>query len=60
MNERSMIEFLFGLLDDIDTTGDIAKGNDVAYRERVERIQKRRWETGITTDGYTLTIPPTS
>jgi len=51
------IEFLWKLLDDIDTVSDWAKGNDVAYRRAVERIQKRRWDTGITTDGYTLHIP---
>ena len=51
------IEFLWQLLDDIDTVSDWAKSNDKAYRKAVEKIQKRRWETGITTDGYTLHIP---
>lgn len=57
MTHTEMIEFLWDIIDDIDTTGDMAKSNDQAYRERVERLQKKRWETGITTDGYTLTIP---
>lgn len=57
MSRHEMIEFLFGLLDDIDTVGDVVKGSDAAYRKSVERIQRRRFETGIATDGYTLTIP---
>lgn len=57
MNEREMVEFLFGLLDDIDTMDDLAKDNDVAYRAQVRRLQAKRWKTGITTDGYILTIP---
>lgn len=44
-------EFLFGLLDDIDSVTDQAKGNDVAYRRWVEALQKRRFEVA-TTDGY--------
>jgi len=57
MTKDEMIEFLWQIIDDIDTASDWAKSNDVAYRKAVEKIQKRRWETGITTDGYTLTIP---
>lgn len=33
---------LWMLLDDIDTTSDIVKGNDAAFRSRVESIQARR------------------
>jgi hypothetical protein len=50
-------DFLFALLDDIDTTSDIAKGDDRAYREMVERIQRRRFEVADT-DGYTVTFKP--
>lgn len=50
------VKFLFGLLDDIDTMGDMAKSDDAGYRRGVERLQKRRWETGITTDGYELDL----
>ena len=57
MTEREIAIFLFGLLDDIDTVSDIAKGNDKAYRKMVERIQNRRWETGMTTDGYRVFMP---
>lgn len=45
--------FLFDLLDDIDTTSDMAKSNDVAYRAQVERIQRRRFEAAMT-DGYVV------
>ncbi len=56
-SKDEIIKFLWNLLDDIDTISDWAKGNNVAYRREAERIQQRRWETGITTDGYTLEIP---
>lgn len=54
--ERGIIEFLWDILDDIDTAGDVAKGDDKAFRRMVEKHQKRRWETGITTDGYKLDV----
>ena len=53
---EAAIKYLFRLLDDIDTADDIAKDNDVAYRAMVRKIQELRWETGITTDGYTLDL----
>ncbi len=48
------LETLWGILDDIDTASDIAKENDTWYRKRVEALQKKRWDTTITTDGYKL------
>lgn len=54
---REAAEFLFGLLDDIDTASDRAKGNDKAYREIVERLHRRRFEAAET-DGYTVTFKP--
>ena len=53
---EAAIKYLFRLLDDIDTADDMAKSNDVAYRTMVRKIQDLRWETGITTDGYTLDL----
>lgn len=47
--------FLWGLLDDIDTASDRAKGDDRTYRKIVERLQRRRFEVG-STDGYTVTF----
>lgn len=52
-----IIENLWNIIDDVDTYGDMAKADDKLYRSLVERRQKDRWKTGITTDGYTLTIP---
>lgn len=48
-------QFLWSLLDDIDTASDIAKSDDKAYRQIVERLQHRRFEVG-TTDGQTVTF----
>lgn len=46
-------EFLFQLLDDIDTMDDAAKGDDGAFRAQVRRIHKKRFERA-TTDGYVV------
>ena len=51
-----IIEALWQIIDDIDTASDAFKFNDRDYRKCVERLQSKRWETGITTDGHTLTI----
>ena len=48
------LETLWDILDDIDTASDVAKENDAWYRKRVEALQKKRWDTTITTDGYKL------
>ena len=48
------LETLWDILDDIDTASDMAKENDAWYRRRVEALQKKRWDTMITTDGYKL------
>lgn len=45
---------LWGLLDDIDTAADIAKDDDEMYCNLVEMTHKKRWNTGITNDGYDL------
>jgi hypothetical protein len=50
-------QFLWKLLDDIDTASDIAKADNRAYRAMVERIQRRRFECG-STDGQTVTFNP--
>ena len=36
-------QFFYRMLDDIDTVDDMAKFNDLAYREAVRRIIKKRW-----------------
>jgi len=49
------IETLWGILDDIDTAGDIAKGDNEVYRAKVEKLQRSRFDkTKISTDGYVL------
>jgi len=53
---RGIIEFLWQLLDSIDTYSDMAKDDDGMFRRLVEAAQKRRWETGITSDGYKIDI----
>ena len=50
---REIAEFLWDLLDDIDTADDLAKGNDALYRNLVRKAHQRRFEVG-TTDGYWL------
>ena len=54
--QKDIIEYLWQIIDDIDTASDMAKSNDVAYRNIVEKLQKKRWNTGITTDGYKLDL----
>lgn len=56
MTPAEALRFLFGLLDDIDTLDDACKGDDAAFRRATHKRTKRRWETGITSDGYTLDL----
>ena len=57
INDREdIIKFLWQIIDDIDTYGDMAKADDKLYRGLTERRQKDRWKTGITTDGYELDL----
>ena len=46
-------EFLFALLDDIDTASDIAKSDDAIYRTLVHRLNRKRFEVA-STDGYSV------
>lgn len=48
-------QFLFKLLDDIDTADDVARADDAAFREMVRRIQRRRFEVAET-DGYVVNL----
>lgn len=61
MNDRekeleNTIEYLWNIIDNIDTFGDMAKDDDKLYRSLVEKEQKKRWNTGIKCDGYVLDI----
>lgn len=51
----STVDFLWSILDDIDTASDIAKFDDRWYRQRVEFLQAKRHER-VTSDGYTLAM----
>ena len=51
---QTTIEKLWQIIDDIDTISDMVKGNNTAYRDLVEKVQRRRWETNILCDGYNL------
>jgi hypothetical protein len=58
MNEnqwKAIAQYLFYLLDDIDTASDIAKGNDKLYREYVESLHRRRFDVAET-DGYSVSF----
>lgn len=48
-------EFLWQLLDEIDTVSDIVKGDDAQYRRLCVGIQARRGEVGNSPDGQTIT-----
>ena len=50
------LERLWNLLDDIDTLDDQCKGDDASFRKRAYEIQRKRFEGGITTDGYALDL----
>ena len=54
---RGDVDFLWSLLDDIDTASDIAKADNNLYRAMVEVMQKRRHER-VTSDGYSLFVVP--
>ena len=51
---KAIAEFLYALVDDIDTASDHVKGNDAEYRRKVTRLQKYRHEVGNSPDGYKM------
>lgn len=58
-NEKKLVKCikdLWDIIDDIDTYSDLAKNDDKLFRHLVERRQRDRFNTGITTDGYTLNM----
>jgi hypothetical protein len=57
MNKDEIIKHLWAIIDDIDSASDMAKSDDKLYRGIVERLQEKRWETGVTTDGYSIFLP---
>lgn len=49
------VESLWQILDNIDTAGDVAKGNDKTYRAIIEKEHPKRSKWFESLDGYTLT-----
>lgn len=54
---EQIIEELWSIIDDIDTLDDMCRDNDSMFRNYVRKSIQKRWETGVTTDGYNLKIP---
>ena len=48
---KAVAEWLYGILDDIDTVSDMAKNDDGLYRKTVERIQLLKSAAGGSPDG---------
>lgn len=55
---HAVAQYLYQLLDDIDTAGDIAKGDDQLFRAIVERTQTKKGAVVAECDGYTVTLKP--
>ena len=54
---RRQVEFLYDLLDDIDTADDQAKGDDALYRKIVQAAQRKKNQCGVCSeDGITLSV----
>lgn len=53
---KGVISYLYSILDDIDSTGDVVKGDDVAYRARVEYLHLKRGIVARSVDGQTINI----
>jgi len=57
---HAVTQYLYKLLDDIDTASDIAKGDDKLYRSIVHRTQSKKSEVVDVCDGYVVTFKPLS
>lgn len=54
----AIAQFLYGLLDDIDTVSDIAKSDDALYRKLVEKMQQKKSLVGAGNDGHMVVFKP--
>ncbi len=52
---KQRAEFLFQLLDDIDTLDDVCKDDYQSFRDRTRQLQQRRHVVGASFDGHTIT-----
>jgi len=55
---HAVAQYLYQLLDDIDTATDMAKADDKLYRAIVERAQAKKAAVVAECDGYTVTLRP--
>ena len=55
---HEVAQYLYQLLDDIDTAGDMAKADDTLYRKIVERTQTKKGAVVAECDGYTVKLRP--
>lgn len=51
---EKVAQWLYSVLDDIDSASDYAKNDDVRFRETVERLQRLKNEVGRSIDGYSV------
>ena len=54
---EAVAQFLFKLLDDIDTASDMAKDDDAAYRRLVEFHHRRRFDVAVSI-GHRVVFKP--
>lgn len=55
---HEVAQYLYKLLDDIDTVDDIAKSRDKLYRAIVVKIQSAKGAVVQDNDGYVITFRP--
>jgi hypothetical protein len=55
---HAVAQYLYQLLDDIDTANDMARADDNLYRLIVERTQAKKSAVVAECDGYTVTLRP--
>ncbi len=55
---HAVAQYLYQLLDDIDTATDMAKADDKLYRAIVERTQAKKADVVAECDGYMVTLRP--
>ena len=57
-NYENIAQYLYKLLDDIDTAADMAKSDYAFYYKVVERIQSKKSEVVMHCNGYTVDFVP--
>ena len=55
---KSIAEWLYDILDDIDSVDDMAKDNNGLYRKTVGGLQRLKAEVGNSYDGQTVIFTP--